>query len=66
MGWKCITENNTAGKLLCIQIYPLTPGAHFTNLESRHLIGNYIDYKVWGEIACPFPNFKGCTVEGRE
>ena len=26
---------------------------------------NYIhhDYKVWGEITYPFPNFNGCTIE---
>ena len=26
-------------------------------------ISNYIHYKVWDEIAYPYPNFKGATVE---
>ena len=26
-------------------------------------ISNYTHYRVWGEIAYPFPNFNGATVE---
>ena len=29
----------------------------------RAWISNYIQYKVWGEITYPFPDFNGCTVE---
>ena len=26
-------------------------------------ISNYIHYKVWDEITCPFPNFNGAIIE---
>ena len=26
-------------------------------------INNYVHYKVWDGITCPFPNFHGCTME---
>ena len=36
------------------------PGYLFTKLIR---IPHYIHFKVWDEIAYPFPNFNGCTVE---
>ena len=43
--------------------YPGTLGAHFTLTLIPTWNSNYILYKVWDEIAYPFPNFNDTTIE---
>ena len=33
------------------------------NTRGPAWISNYIHYKVWDEISCPFPNFSGAVIE---
>ena len=40
------------------------PGwSHVGHVTLAMWVSNYINYKVWGEIIHPFPNFKGYSVE---
>ena len=48
--------------ILSARVYPQgNTNMDFTIIPAR--ISNYIHFKMWGEIAYPFPNFNGCTVE---